>query len=110
MQLFLNLMVAWVFLNLMVAWSTYVVARNHLGTCLVACRQRVKGVPSPEFAEGLALKHAVSTAIDEGFDKVIFASDCLSLLQRRNRSTMDRSDVGILVDGIKLRMTFLWSR
>jgi hypothetical protein len=43
-------------------------------------------------------------AIDEGFDKVIFVSDCLSLVQRLNSSTMHMSDIGILVDGIKLRM------
>jgi hypothetical protein len=51
------------------------VTRNHLGTCLVACCQHVEGVLSPEFAEGLALKHAVLMAIDEGFNKVILASE-----------------------------------
>jgi hypothetical protein len=80
-----------------------VVTRNHLGSCLVACRQHVEGAVT-RIWEGLALKHAVLMAIDEGFDKVIFVSDCLSLVQRLNSSTMHMSDIGILVDGIKLRM------
>ena len=34
-------------------------------------------------------------------DKVIFASDCLSLIQRLQSSSLDRSVVGILVGEIK---------
>ena len=41
-------------------------------------------------------------ARDEGHGKVIFSSDCLSLIQRINSSTVDRSSVGLLVAGIKL--------
>jgi hypothetical protein len=52
-------------------------------------------------ATALALRRAVSLAQDEGYDKVIFATDCLSLVHRLNFSEMDRSLVGLLVDGIK---------
>jgi hypothetical protein len=34
-------------------------------------------------------------------NKVIFETDCLSLVQRLNSSTMDRSSVGMLVAKIK---------
>jgi hypothetical protein len=49
----------------------------------------------------LALRRAVSLARDEGFNKVIFATDCLSLVHRLNSSVMDRSSMGLLVDDIK---------
>jgi hypothetical protein len=47
------------------------------------------------------LGRAVSLAHDEGYEKVIFATYCLSLVHRLNSSKMDRSSVGLLVDGIK---------
>jgi hypothetical protein len=78
-----------------------VIAQNHQGTYLVSCRQQLHGLVPPENAEALALRRAVSLARDEGFDKVIFASKCLSLVHRLNSSVVDRSSVGLLVDGIK---------
>jgi ribonuclease HI len=78
-----------------------IIVRNHQGTCLVSCRQQLHGLVPPENAEALALRRAVSLARDEGFDKVIFASDCLSLVHRLNSQVVDRSSVGLLVDGIK---------
>lgn len=72
-----------------------VVARDHRGSFLVACRQSTKGLMSPEEVEAPALQRSVSLALDEGYDKVIFASDCLSLIQRLNSEMMDRSPVGI---------------
>jgi hypothetical protein len=44
-------------------------------------------------------------ARDEGRDKVIFASDCLSLVQRLNSSGIDRSSVGLVVSDIKQMAT-----
>jgi hypothetical protein len=35
----------------------------------------------PELAEAYALRQAVSLARDEGLNQVIFAFDCLSLIQ-----------------------------
>jgi hypothetical protein len=59
------------------------------------------GFATPELAEALALGRAVSLAYDRGYDKVIFASDCLSLSQRLKSSTPDRSQVGSVVMDIK---------
>jgi hypothetical protein len=78
-----------------------VVIRDHRGQCIGACRQHLQGFSSPEFAEPLALLRAVSLAREKELDKVIFATDCLSLVQRLHSSTLDRSQVGILVGEIK---------
>ena len=56
---------------------------------------------SPEEGEALATRRAVMLAKEEGFQNAIFASDCLSLIQRLNSTVMDISPVGILVSGIK---------
>ena len=61
----------------------------------------LKGMVQPELAESWALCHAVILARDEGLTSVIFASDCLSLVQRMNSSSMDRSEVGVVVSDIK---------
>jgi hypothetical protein len=68
---------------------------------MLRCRQQLHGLVSRENAEALVLRRAVSLARDEDFDKVIFVSDCLSLVYRLNSSVVDRSSVGLLVDGIK---------
>jgi hypothetical protein len=56
---------------------------------------------TPEIAEALALRRALSLAGAEGFEKLIVASDCLSLVQRVNSSEIDRSQVGVVVQDIK---------
>jgi hypothetical protein len=43
----------------------------------------------------------VIIARDEGPEKVIFESDCLSLVQRMNSTVLDRSLVGITTSEIK---------
>jgi hypothetical protein len=58
-----------------------VVAWDHLGACIVAYRQYMAMLLEPELAEAYALRQAVSLARDEGLNQVIFASDCLSLIQ-----------------------------
>jgi ribonuclease HI len=78
-----------------------VVIRNHNGDCSAACSELVEEVTTPEIAEALALRRALSLAGAEGFDKLIVASDCLSLVQRVNSSEIDRSQVGVVVQDIK---------
>jgi hypothetical protein len=48
-----------------------------------------------------ALKRAVEVAADQGYNKVIFASDCLSMIQGILSCKPDRSPVGMLVRDIK---------
>jgi hypothetical protein len=58
-------------------------------------------LPEPEFAEAMALRQAASLAREKGFGQVIFASDCLSLVQRLQSEARDRSPFGVLVEEIK---------
>jgi ABC-type sulfate/molybdate transport systems ATPase subunit len=50
----------------------------------------------------LALHRAVSLVGSEGFGKIMVVSDCLSLLQRVNSSVLHQSNVGVVVQDIKL--------
>jgi hypothetical protein len=79
-----------------------VVIRDNSGKCLAAASLPLQGFSSPEVAEAMALRRAVEVTRDRGFDKVIFASDCLSLIQRLNSTDPDRSQVGAIVKDIKV--------
>jgi hypothetical protein len=79
-----------------------VVIRNHHGVFLVAFWDHLNWLSEPEYAKALALPHDVILAKEEGFDRVVFASDCLSLVQRLSSSTKHRPYVGILVADIKV--------
>jgi ribonuclease HI len=78
-----------------------VVIRDHNGVCLTACSELREEVTAPELAEALALSRAVSLAADEGFNKVMVVSDCLSLVQRWQSPELDRSIVGVVIQDIK---------
>ena len=54
-----------------------IVIRDHNGLCLAACGEHVDGTTSPEMAEALALRRALSFAVEEGFGRLLMASDCL---------------------------------
>jgi hypothetical protein len=73
----------------------------------VACHEGLQDFASPEFPEALALLRVVILAHEEGIDRVLFAFDCLSLVQRINSLSMDMSFVGILVAQIKQFSEFL---
>jgi hypothetical protein len=77
------------------------VLRDSEGKCLAAASLPLQGFTSPEMGEALALRGAVMIACDKGFNKVIFVSDCLSLIQRLNSPAPDRSEVGSVVKDIK---------
>jgi hypothetical protein len=55
-------------------------------------------------AEAMAMRWAVQIASDRGFDKVIFASDCLSLVKHSLSAERDRSMVGVVISDIKQMM------
>ena len=61
-----------------------VVALNSDGQFVIACREANYESLEPELAEACALRRAVNLAREMGCDSVIFASDCLSLVQRIN--------------------------
>ena len=78
-----------------------IVIRDHNGSCLAACGEHVDGVTSPEMAEVLALRSALSFAVEEGFGRLLMASDCLSVIQRVSSSEVDRSALGAVTEDIK---------
>jgi hypothetical protein len=45
---------------------------------VLACSQVFDTVTSPELAEALAIRRALSLAREEGFNKIILALDCLT--------------------------------
>jgi ribonuclease HI len=82
-----------------------IVIRSHNGECLAACSELINEVTSPELAEALAIRRALALAREEGFDKIMVASDCLSVVHRINNSTQDRSFLGVVIEDIKKETT-----
>jgi ribonuclease HI len=78
-----------------------VVIRDHKGNFLSACSQVLHVVTSSEIAEALTIRSAVSLTQEEGLDRIILLSDCLSVIQRIHSSSRDRSLVGVVVEDIK---------
>jgi hypothetical protein len=82
-----------------------VVIRNHNGIFLTAHSQVIDEVTSPEIAEALAIRCAVTLARDEGLDRIILVSGCLSVIQRIQSPAKDRSLVGVMTEDIKILAT-----
>jgi hypothetical protein len=53
-------------------------------------------------AEALAVRGALQVAADKGFQYILLATDCLSMVQRILSPGCDRSAVGIVVEDIKI--------
>jgi hypothetical protein len=75
--------------------------RDNAGTCLAAASLPLPGFTDPELGEAIALQSVVKITYDKGYRDAIFVSDCLSLIQRLNSVSPDRSQVGALVKDIK---------
>jgi hypothetical protein len=84
--------------------GTGVIITDHRGNFLAACQHYFEGIASPEYDESFALRRAVEVAREKGMDKVIFESNCLSLVQRLNSTIMDRSSVGLIVASIMVQL------
>lgn len=85
-----------------------VLTRDNNGSCLFAFNEMIPGIVKPEIAEAMAIRRAMSLAKEESFEKIILASDCVSVILRIKLATRDRSNVGCLVgDMKKLATNFL---
>lgn len=82
--------------------------RDHNGVCLLAVNERHTGCISPETAEAMAIRCALRAALDEGYQKIVLASDCLSIIQRIQSVGCDRSMNGALISDIKVLATGFW--
>jgi hypothetical protein len=78
-----------------------VVIRYHNGEFLAAHSQLLDEIMAPEFAEAHAIRCAVSLARDEGLDRFILVSDCLSFIQQIKAPERDRSLIGVVIEDIK---------
>ncbi|KAM0908407.1 hypothetical protein ACQ4PT_015501 [Festuca glaucescens] len=58
------------------------VIRDHLGSVLLAGHGTVRGGASPEAAEAFAMRQALEIAREGGFQKIVLASDCQSLIRK----------------------------
>ena len=55
------------------------------------------------------LRRAVALTREEGFSRAVFQSDCLSIIQKTNTLTVDRSPVGLITADIKELAAFFSS-
>jgi ribonuclease HI len=86
-----------------------VMIQNHRGDCLAACSELISEVTSPQLAKALAIRRALSFTREEGFEKIMIASDCLSVVQRINNTAQDRSFLGAVIQDIKMEATLFTS-
>jgi ribonuclease HI len=77
------------------------VVRDHLGSVKLTCNEGTGGMVSPELAEALAIRSVLRITRDNGFLCSVLASDCLSVIQKIQTKTMDRSQVGSVIGDIK---------
>jgi hypothetical protein len=77
------------------------VIRNHKGDFLAAVRQGFDKITNPKMAETIAFRHAVQFALQLPHNKALVAFDCLLLINKLHRQTVDRSHTGIIVEDIK---------
>ncbi|KAK1618555.1 hypothetical protein QYE76_024072 [Lolium multiflorum] len=77
-----------------------VVIRDHQGNVRAANHGGINCDLNPEVAEALALRQALTVAKFAGFQNVVVASDCLSLINKVKAVQLDRSPTGeAVVDG-----------
>jgi hypothetical protein len=77
------------------------VGRDHRGTLKFSVSEGITCISSPEVAEAIAIRSALTFALNNGFMDIILASDCLSMIQHMCSPVLDRSPVGALVTDIK---------
>jgi ribonuclease HI len=78
-----------------------IVVRDHRGEVLAARRQGIDMITNPEFAEAIAIIQAIVFTSELPYNRVVIATDCLSLVQKLRSEAMDRLHTGILTQDIK---------
>jgi hypothetical protein len=98
----------WIMINVDVAifedssrMGLSLVFRNHNDDFIIAIKQGIEKITNPEFAEMLAFRRVVHFATQLSYNQVIMVSDCLSLINKLNAPSRDRSHTGIIVEDIK---------
>ncbi|XP_062081298.1 uncharacterized protein LOC133786098 [Humulus lupulus] len=82
-------------------YSFSCVARNHHGQWVEAIFQCRRGNVTPELAEAIAIKEALSWIKDSGWQKVTLESDCLLVVQALRSPSHHSSYFGRIIDVCK---------
>ncbi|KAK5811856.1 hypothetical protein PVK06_027235 [Gossypium arboreum] len=93
------------------------VARDHDGFVLGGRADVLKKNVQAEWAELHALEESISFAVTKNWDKLIFESDCVSLINQLNKAKVDRSTMGYRIREILIRLeqccnfsfSFVWA-
>uniref|UniRef100_A0ACD5ZYS9 Uncharacterized protein n=1 Tax=Avena sativa TaxID=4498 RepID=A0ACD5ZYS9_AVESA len=77
------------------------------GSFLLSCSEGLAAFPTPEMAEAIAVRRALTISRERSFQRIVLVSDCLALIQRISSPVRDRSILGTVVGDIKaLKMDF----
>jgi hypothetical protein len=71
---------------------------------LAAASQGIGNITNPEMAETIAFRCTILFAMQQSYDRVMVASDCLSLINNLKSHTMDHPHRGIIMEDIKFLM------
>jgi hypothetical protein len=77
------------------------VIRNDKGDFLTVVQQGFDKITNPEMAETITFRRAIQFALQLPHNKVLVTSDCLPLINKPQRQTVDRSHIWIKVEDIK---------
>ncbi|XBI52307.1 hypothetical protein VPH35_034694 [Triticum aestivum] len=80
-----------------------IVIRSHLGLVLASKRRYVDQVVNPQLAEAIAMRCALEFAEEAGFQRIVVATDCATLVSKVTSAAMDRSQTSVIVFDIKSR-------
>jgi ribonuclease HI len=81
-----------------IGWDA--VLRDHTGAFISSCSEGLSDFHDPEIAEGLAIRKALPVLSNHGFQNMIIASDCKSMVHRISSTSWDRSSAGTVMNDI----------
>ncbi|KAB2623485.1 hypothetical protein D8674_038349 [Pyrus ussuriensis x Pyrus communis] len=75
------------------------VLRDSIGNFLAGLSKSLPHVHSPLFTEALAVRKSLALASSRGFQNIVLESDSLQITQALCASSLDLSDIGLIVEG-----------
>jgi hypothetical protein len=85
---------------------------DHCSRILTRCCCAFEYISLPEIVEARAVRHALSFAMESGFDSIVLPSDCLNLITQLNSCSPDRTSTGSGLwhhEGFRVHVYFLCS-
>jgi hypothetical protein len=81
---------------------------DHCSRILTRCCCAFEYISLPEIVEARAVRHALSFAVESGFDSIVLPSDCLNLITQLNSCSPDRTSTGTVVYDIMKALEFMY--